>query len=113
MPYTLSAENGMTILLSWIDASYAIHHDMRGHTGGAKSFGLGMFHCMSGKQKLNAKSSTESELIGASDYLPHVIQAENFINGQGYHLKENRFYQDNKSTMQLEKNGRRSCGQKS
>ena len=39
MPYTLSAENGMTILSSWIDASYAIHHDMRGHTGGAMSFG--------------------------------------------------------------------------
>jgi hypothetical protein len=33
-----------------------------------------------------------------------------FLEGQGYFLKENVFYQDNKSTIQFEKNGRKSCG---
>ena len=52
----------------------------------------------SSKQKLNTKSSTEAELVGASDYLPHAIWAKKFMEGQGYALKENRFYQDNQST---------------
>jgi hypothetical protein len=36
-----------------------------------------------------------------------------FLAKQGYELTENIFYQDNQSAIQLEKNGRASCGQKS
>ena len=64
----------------------------------------------SSKQKLNTKSSTEAELVGASDYLPHAIWAKKFMEAQGYAMKESRFYQDNQSTIRFEKNGRRSCG---
>jgi hypothetical protein len=66
--------------------------------------------CKSSKQKLNTKSSTEAELVGASDYLPYPIWGKKFLEGQGYTLKENIFYQDNQSTMRFEKNGRKSCG---
>ena len=52
-----------------MDASYGAHEDMRGHTGGLMSFGSGIIHHKSSKQRLNSKSSTESELIGASDYI--------------------------------------------
>ena len=36
--------NGMDILQTWVDAPYATHHDMRGHTGGLMSMGIGAIH---------------------------------------------------------------------
>jgi hypothetical protein len=39
---------------------------MRGHTGGAMSFGTGIIHGKASKQKLNTKSSTETEVVGAT-----------------------------------------------
>ena len=45
---------------TWVDASYAVHEDMKSHTGGAISFGWGAMMCKSTKQKLNTKSSTEA-----------------------------------------------------
>ena len=43
-------------LLSMIDASYTIHPNMRGHTGGLMSFGLGILHGKSSKH-VKCKSS--------------------------------------------------------
>jgi hypothetical protein len=106
---TLGADD-ITIMKTWVDASYTVHNDMKSHTGGAVSFGRGAVMCKSSKQKLNTKSSTEAELVGASDYLPYPIWGKKFLEGQGYTLKENIFYQDNQSTIRFEKNGRRSCG---
>ena len=60
------------------------------------------------KQKLNTKSSTEAELVGASDFLPQTIWATNFIIAQGYKIDESEFHQDNMSSMKIEKNGRAS-----
>jgi hypothetical protein len=97
-------------MMTWVDASYAVHRDMKSHTGGVVSFGTGALMSKSSKQKLNTKSSTEAELVGASDYLPHAIWAKKFLEGQGYKLKDNCFYQDNQSAIRFEKNGRRSCG---
>ena len=58
-------------LYTWIDAAYSMHDsDMKSHTGGAMSLGRGTVHQKSSKQKLNMKSSTEAELVGASDYVP-------------------------------------------
>ena len=51
---------------TWVDASYAVHPDMKSHTGGCASFGGGIF--MTKSTKLNTKSSTEAEeLMGASN----------------------------------------------
>ena len=98
---------------TWVDASYAVHKDMKRHTGGVISFGRGAIVSKSSKQKLNTKSSTEAELVGASDFLPSSIWTRMFLEEQGYKIIENTFYQDNQSAMKLEKNGRMSCGQKS
>ena len=57
----------------WVDASHAIHENMRGHTGGVMSVGTGTIHCKSSKQKLNTRSTTESELVGVSEYLPYPL----------------------------------------
>ena len=100
-------------LTTWVDASYAVHPDMKSHTGGAMSFGTGAFFCKSTKQKLNVKSSTEAELVGASDFLPNTIWTRMFLEHQGYTLRVNEFAQDNQSAMKLAQNGRVSAGPKS
>ena len=96
-----------------MDASYATHSDMKGHTGGAMSMGTGLIHSKSSKQKLNTKGSTETEVVGATDYIPWTIWIKRFLMEQGYDLTRNVYYQDNMSAMKIEKNGRKSCGDKS
>ena len=63
---------------------------------------------MSTRQKLMTKSSTEAELVGVSDVLPQLIWTRNFLRAQGYALGASTVYQDNKSAILLEKNGRAS-----
>jgi hypothetical protein len=111
-PCILGADN-LSSLMTWVDASYAVHSDMKSHTGGALSLGCGAIMCKSTKQKLNTKSSTEAETVGASDYLPNTIWARMFLEAQGYGITNNIFAQDNESAIRLEKNGRASAGQKS
>ena len=64
------------------------------------------------KQNLNTKNSTEGEIVGPSDYLPNVIWARMFLEGQGYILSEIIVYQDNMSVMKLAMIGKQSSGQK-
>jgi hypothetical protein len=73
---------------------------MQSHTGGVISFG-------------NTKSSTEAELIGASDYLPNTLFVKMFMASQGYPISNAIFYQDNESAIKMENNGKASCGQRS
>ena len=98
---------------TWVDALYAVHLDCKSHTGGAISLGHGTLVCKSNKQKLNTKSSTEAETVGASDYLPNTIWVKMFMEAQGYNIREYIMEQeDNKSAIKLEKNGRTSAGPK-
>ena len=66
-------------LITWVDASFATHMNKRSHTGGTMSFGVGVIHTKSSKQKLNTKSSTEAELVAVSEYLPYHIWVVNFM----------------------------------
>jgi hypothetical protein len=108
---TLEADDGIDIKW-WIDASFAVHPDMRSHTGGTLSLGKGSVYSMSRKQRINTKSSTEAELVGVDDGMPLVVWTRNFITAQGYNIKDNVVYQDNQSTMLLAKNGRASSGRR-
>ena len=110
--YTMGADS-LNRVHSWVDASYAVHPDMKSHTGGITSFGLGGFMGKSTKQKLNTKSSTEAELIGASYYLPNMIWLKLFMETQGHKMNEIVFEQDNDSAIWMETNGRMSAGQNS
>jgi hypothetical protein len=67
----------------WVDASYAVHPDMRSHTGGAVSIGRGVIYGTSKRQKLNTKSSTETELVGVDDVMPQVLWTLYFLEAQG------------------------------
>ena len=101
--------NDLKSIFTWIDAAYVVNADMRRLTGGAISFGLGVLHAKCSKQKLNVKSSTEAELVGASEYIPYNLWLVLFMSEQGYKIKDNVLYQDNRSTMLMLKNGRNSC----
>ena len=102
---TLEADDDIAIKW-WIDASFAMHPDMKSHTGGTMSFGKGSVYSMSRKQRINTKSSTEAELVGVDDGMPLVIWTRNFMTAQGYEIHDNVIYQDNQSAILLEKNGR-------
>ena len=104
--------NGSGLLKWWIDGSYAVHWNMRGHTGGGISMGRGfpIFH--SGKQKLNTRSSTETEVVGVDDLMPAILWTRMFLEAQDYGVKENIIYQDNQAAMLLEKNGKASSGKR-
>jgi len=100
------------LLTTFVDASYAVHMNMRSHSGGAMTFGIGVFSSDSKMQKLNTKSSTDAEIVAVSDFLPKVIFMHLFMEAQGYPLRENIIYQDNESAIKLEINGRKSCGKR-
>jgi hypothetical protein len=110
--FTLGADDLKT-LRTWVDESYAVHPAMKSHTGGVMSFGTGGLVRKLSKQKLNTKSSTEAELVGASDYLPNTMWVQMFLEKQGYTVGTSILEQDNESAMKWEKNGRLSAGQKS
>ena len=72
LPLTLGAMSG-GVLHWYMDAAFAVHRNMRGHSGGALTLGLGFPISSSGKQKLNTRSSTESELVGVDDMMSLII----------------------------------------
>lgn len=81
---------------------------MRGHTGGTFSMGSGSIYSTSSAQKLVARSSMEAELIGVHDVLPSIIWSGLFLKEQGLSLENTVLFQDNMSSILLERNGRQS-----
>ena len=130
--------DGTNNIYWYVDASFAVHQNMRSHTGGMMTFGKGAVMSISTKQKLNTKSSTEAELVGVDDTLPFNIWSYYFLQWQGLHQDghspseianmtnyetkpsndprfkvrhlgdNNILYQDNTSSIKLEKNGKLS-----
>jgi hypothetical protein len=56
--------------------------------------------------KINTKSSTESEIVAVHDKYSDVLWTRHFLEAQGYTISDNIIYQDNMSSLSLEKNGR-------
>ena len=108
MPLILGG-NSSGVLKWYVDASFAVHLNMRGHTGGGLTMGRGFPIVTSTKQKLNTRSSTESELVGV---MPSILWTRYFLEAQGYQVKDNVIFQDNKSTMLLERNGKLSSSKR-
>ena len=107
MCLTLEAHD-LQIIKWWVDASFAVHHDMRSHTGATMSLGKGAVCSASIRQKINTRSSTSAELVGVDDAMPMILWTRQFMEGQGYIIKDNILYQDNQSAMLLEINGQKS-----
>ena len=108
---TLRADD-LSIVKWWVDAAFAVHPDFKSHTGGVMSLGSGAIQTISRKQKLNTRSSTEAELVGADDVSVPILWTKLFLAAQGYELDQNILYQDNKSTILLEDNGKRSSSKR-
>jgi hypothetical protein len=68
--------------------------------------GRGFPISVSTMQKLNTRSSTESELVGIDDMMPIILWTCYFLLSQGNGVVENLLLQDNKSSILLERNRR-------
>lgn len=101
----LGGPKGVLSVTAYVDASYGVHHDFKSQTGSVISVGGGPVHVSASKQKLNSKSSTESELIGLSDSLSQVLWIRDFLIDQGYDLGPAIVKQDNQSTMIMANKG--------
>ena len=111
LPLILGAD-GTGILNWYVDASFAVHANMRGYTGGALTMGRGFPIGSSTKHKINTRSSTESELVGVDNMMSSILWTRYFLNHQGYKVNDNIIFQDNKSSMLLERNGKASSGKR-
>ena len=92
----------------WIDASFAVHPRHAWTYRGHNVHGNGSIFSGSWKQKLVTRSSTESEVVGVYDVLPQNPVTKKFLEEQGVRITETILYQDNMSSMLLERNGRHS-----
>ena len=107
LPLILSINKSGNIKWSF-DAAFAVHRDMKSHTGGFMTMVTVGGYMQTRKKKLKTNSSTESKLVGVSDVLNHVIWTRYFLMEQGYTIHDNIIYQDNHIAIKLEKNGRQS-----
>ena len=81
----LEVDDSQTI--QWyVDASFAVHNDLKSHTGITMTLWKVTITSVSTKQKNNAKSSTGSELIGIEDGVAKILWTKLFIQCQGFLL---------------------------
>jgi hypothetical protein len=76
------------------------------------TMGKGAIIGSSTKQKVSSRSSTESELIGVDNKISRVLLKKRFLEWQEFLVKLNIIYQDNTSTIKLERNGKDSSGKR-
>ncbi len=81
---------------------------MKSHSGMVYTAGGGTFLAKSTKQSVVSKSSTEAEVIAASDGCNDLLSLMEFINFQTGRQGKAVLLQDNTSAIYLEKNGKSS-----
>jgi hypothetical protein len=99
-------------IMWWVDASDWTHEDCRGYTGAMMSLGGGAVISSLRTQKINTKSSTESELVAIDDALTTILWTLYFIEAQGYSIEQNIIFEDNLSTINLAVNGKFSSSKR-
>jgi hypothetical protein len=91
----------------FVDASYGVHKDGKSHTGSCVVIGdVGAVHCRSSKEDIVVKSSTEGELIAASNLANQGLHSRQFLIARGYKMGPVILYQDNLSCMAMLARGR-------
>ena len=63
-------------------------------------------------KKLKTKSITEEELVGKNNMSSIILCTKMFIEDQGYKVEQNTFYQDNKFTILMQENGKKSSSKR-
>ena len=78
LPLILSEDK--SVMLKWfIDGSYAVHPNMRGHTGGGLTMARGFPISLSRNHKLNTRIYTKSEIVGVDQLMPLVLWTRIFL----------------------------------
>jgi hypothetical protein len=108
---TLSADN-LSVVKWYVDASFAVHPDFKSHTGAVMVLGRGAIQSIARKQRMNVRSSTEGELVAVDNAATMILWTKLFLEAQGYDVEKNNIYQDNKSAILLETNGKKSSGKR-
>ena len=105
----LGNQNEMLINL-YADASFAVHSDSKSHSAGVVKVGEATVGAKSTKQKLVTRSTTEAELVCASDMLNKGLTQRKFLLSQGYtlgpvilHMSTIKMITNGKSTSQRTK----------
>jgi hypothetical protein len=102
---TLEPNPALFMPETYIDASFAVHPDMKSHTGMCIIFGKGCISAKSTKQKINTKSSAESEFVALSDCATDAIHLKQFVFGQCSSNDPAIIYQDNEASIALSNKG--------
>jgi len=111
LPLVMEAKN-LYAVEWWVDALFAVHSNMRSHTGCVMMLGAGAVYASSTKQKLNTRSSTEAKLVGVYDAMPHLLWTRKFLAAQEVDNGDSIIHQDNQSAMLLEKHGKSSSSKR-
>ena len=106
----IKSDEGFWVSKFYADSTFAVHPDFKSHTGGCLllSDKGGAVMNASSKQKLNTRSSTEAELVGADDVIGKLLWFQEFIKCQGFSLGKTTLFQDNQSAILLETKGKAS-----
>jgi hypothetical protein len=99
--------NGSGILKWWVDASFAVHPYMH-----VFYLGQGFPIVSSTNQKLNTRSSTETDIVGADDFMPAICWTRYLMKAQGYFVNDNVLFQYINSSILLENNGKASSSKR-
>ena len=91
--------NDLLNIETWIDASHAVHEDIRGDTGGYISCGFGVIQIKFSNQKFNTKRTMESEVVAVSDYMPYKIYRIGIFLVQVYALHKKTFIKTMKAQL--------------
>ena len=84
--------NDLQVLLLYVDAAFAVHPDMKSHTGIVFTLGKGSIISGSTKQKVNSRSSTEAEMNAVDEKLSKIIRTKKFLESQGFKIKLNTIF---------------------
>jgi hypothetical protein len=93
----------------YVDASFALHPDFKSPTSIVMTLGKGAMQSIARKQKMDVQSSTEGKSAAVDD-ATMILWTKLFLEAQGYDVEKNVVYQDNKSVILLETNGKKSLG---
>jgi hypothetical protein len=70
--------------------------------------GRGAIQSIARKQRMNVRSSKKGELVAVDNAATMILWTKLFLVAQGYDIEKNIIYQDNKSAILLETNGKKS-----
>ena len=91
--------NDVITINVFIDSSHALHSDMRGRTGIVIKLGHSTIFARSAKQKVNTKSSAETELHGISEEISQALWTKQWLELLDYKIDIINLYVDNKSSI--------------